>query len=251
MKTRIISKLEIKPPYVVKPIHFDGLEKKGLAYDLAQTYYNQGADEIFYIDVVASLYRRPIILEEVLNVSKTLFVPFCVGGGVKSLDDFSSLFLNGADKVVINTHALQSNPKLINEASQVFGRQSVVVNIEAKKNNESYECYTDGGRIKSGRKVLDWAKEAEDRGAGEILIQAIDKDGRQNGFDIDLISELVASISIPVIAASGAGTFDHIKTLLQHAKPSGVAISSALHNKLFTIEELKIYLNQNGFEASA
>jgi cyclase len=247
---RVIAKLEVKPPYVVKPIHFDGLKKKGFACEFAQEYFKQGADEILYIDVVASLFRRKIILEEISKVAEKIFIPFCVGGGVKTLDDFSYLFRNGADKVVVNTHVLQSAPHLINEASQLFGRQAVVVNIEAKKLNSFYECYSDGGRIASGRRVLDWAREVEDRGAGEILIQAIDNDGRERGFDIDLIAEVVDSVDIPVVAASGAGSFDHIKALLNYANPSGIAIASALHARHFTIEELKLYLRQNGFEVS-
>ena len=250
MKTRIIVKLDVKPPYVVKPVHFEGLRKIGLPVDLAKNYYEQGADEIMYIDIVASLYQREILFDEIEKTANELFIPFGVGGGVKTIDDFSKLFHSGADKVAINTYAVQENPEIINQAAEIFGNQAVVVNIEAKKWESNYECYTDCGRIQSGKDVIEWAKEVEKRGAGEIFLQCVDTDGRQNGFDIELARKVVESVNIPVVIASGAGKLEDIKELIEYAKPSGVAIASLLHYDKFTVKDIKKYLRDNGIEVS-
>lgn len=245
MKTRIIVKLDVKPPYVVKPIHFEGLRKIGLTVDLAKKYYEQGADEVMYIDIVASLYNRKILFDEIEKTANELFIPFGVGGGVRTIEDFSKLFHSGADKVAINTYAVQENSDIINEAAKIFGNQAVVVNIEAKKWGNQYECYTDCGRIQSNKDVIEWAKEVEQRGAGEILLQCVDCDGRQKGFDLELAKKVVDSVNIPVVVASGAGSLDDIKELISFVKPSGVAISSLLHYDKVTIKDIKDYINDN------
>ena len=250
MRTRLIAKLDVKPPYVVKPVHFEGLRKIGLPTDLAKKYYEQGADEVMYIDIVASLYQREILFNEIEETANELFIPFGVGGGVKTIEDFSKLFHCGADKVAINTYAVQENPEIINQAAEIFGNQAVVVNIEAKKWDNWYECYTDCGRIQSGKNVIEWAKEVEQRGAGEIFLQCVDNDGRQRGFDIELAKQVVNSVNIPVIVASGAGKLDDIKELIEYAKPSGVAIASLLHYDKYTIKDIKDYLKSNGIEVS-
>lgn len=250
MKTRIIAKLDVKPPFVVKPVHFEGLRQVGKPTELAKKYYEQGADEIMYIDIVASLYQREILLNEIEQTANELFIPFGVGGGVKTIDDFSKLFHAGADKVVINTHAVQENPDIINQAAEIFGNQAVVVNIEAKRWDNWWECYTDCGRIQSGRNVMEWVKEVEQRGAGEILLQSVDHDGRRKGFDIELAQQVVEKVNIPVVIASGAGSLEDIKNLIEIAKPSGVAIASLLHYNQFTIKDIKAYLMSNGIEVS-
>lgn len=247
---RIIVKLDVKPPYVVKPIHFEGLRKIGLPVDLAKKYYEQGADEVLYIDIVASLYQRGILFDEIEKTANELFIPFGVGGGVKTIEDFSKLFHSGADKVTINTYALQDNPEIINRAAEIFGNQAVVVNIEAKKWDEFYECFTDCGRIQSGKDVIIWAKEAESRGAGEILLQCIDNDGRRRGFDLDLAKKVVESVNIPVVVSSGAGGLEDIKQVIEYAKPSGVAIASSLHYDAYTIKDIKEYLMKNNIAVS-
>ncbi|NCD13028.1 MAG: imidazole glycerol phosphate synthase subunit HisF [Epsilonproteobacteria bacterium] len=250
MRTRIIVKLDVKPPYVVKPVHFEGLRKIGLPVDLAKKYYNQGADEVMYIDIVASLYQREILFDEIEKTANELFIPFGVGGGIKTIEDISKLFHSGADKVAINTYAVQENSEILNEAAQIFGNQAVVVNIEAKKWDDWYECYTDCGRIRSGRNVIEWAKEVEARGAGEIFLQCVDTDGRQRGFDIELSKQVVDSVNIPVVVASGAGKLEDIKELIEYARPSGVALSSLLHYDKYTIKDIKEYLRSNGIEVS-
>ena len=250
MKTRIIAKLDVKPPYVVKPVHFEGLRKIGSPSELAKKYYDQGADEVMYIDIVSSLYQRDIIFDEIEKTANELFIPFGVGGAVRSIEDFSKLFHIGADKVAINTYAVQENPDIINKAAEIFGNQAVVVNIEAKKWDKHWECYTDCGRIQSGRDVLEWAKEVEQRGAGEILLQSVDKDGRNRGFDLELCKTIVDLVDIPVVVASGAGTLEDIKKVIEYAKPSGVAIASLLHYDKFNINDIKEYLRNNGIEVS-
>ena len=217
---------------------------------MAKKYYQQGADEVIYIDTVASLYQREILFNEVEKTASELFIPFGVGGGVKTLEDFSKLFNYGADKVAINTYAVQENPEIINQAAQIFGNQAIIVNIEAKKWEKYYECYTDCGRIQSGKNVIDWVKEVESRGAGEIFLQCVDRDGRQNGFDIKLAKKVVESVKIPVVVASGAGNLENIKELINYSKPSGIAVASILHYDKFSIKEIKDYLRKNKIEVS-
>jgi cyclase len=244
MLTRIIARLDVKPPFVVKPVHFEGLRKIGTPEDLAMKYYEQGADEILYIDIVASLYRRKILLDLIKNTANEIFIPFAAGGGVRSIDDFSSLLHQGVDKVVINTYALQNNPKIIEDAANIFGSQAVVVQIDAKKWSGYYEAYSDCGRIRSSRDVLTWAQQAEKLGAGEILLSSVDQDGRKRGFDLNLVKEVVDGIDIPVIAGSGAGSLEDIKDLINYAKPSAVAVGSILHYNEVTIREIKRYLTR-------
>jgi cyclase len=217
---------------------------------MARKYYEQGADELFYIDIVASLYQREILYRPIEESANELFIPFAVGGGVRSVEDCSTLFHKGADKVVINTYAVQEDSTIINKMAEIFGNQAIVVNIEAKRWNNHWECYTDCGRIQSGKDVLEWVKEVEERGAGEILLQSVDHDGRQRGFDLELSKSVVNSVKIPVVIASGAGNLEDIKELIEYAKPSGVAIATLLHYDKYTISDIKKYLRENGIEVS-
>ena len=217
---------------------------------MAKKYYDQGADELVYIDIVSSLYQRNIIFDEIEKTANELFIPFSVGGAVRSIDDFSKLFHIGADKVAINTYAVQENPDIIDNAAKIFGNQAVVVNIEAKKWGDYWECYTDCGRMQSGKNVLEWAKEVEDRGAGEILLQSVDSDGRNRGFDLELCKKVVELVGIPVVVSSGAGSLEDIKKVIEYAKPSGVAIASLLHYDKNTIKDIKDYLRKNNIEVS-
>jgi len=250
MITRIIAKLDVKPPYVVKPVHFEGLRKIDIPKNLAKKYYDQGADEVMYIDIVASLYRREILFEQIEETANELFIPFGVGGGVKTIDDFSKLIHIGADKVLINTYALQEDNKIIKNAAEIFGNQAIVVNIEAKKLEKTWECYTDCGRIQTGKDVIEWAKEVEQNGAGEILLQSVDHDGRRKGFDLELSKKVVESVNIPVVVCSGANSLENIKEVIEYAKPSGVAIASLLHYDQVTINDIKQYLKNHGIEVS-
>ena len=213
-------------------------------------YYLEGADEVFYIDIVSSLYQRNILFEEVEKAANELFIPFGVGGAIRSVDDISKLFHLGADKVAINTYVVQEDASLINRAAEIFGNQAIVVNIEAKRWNSWWECYTDCGRIRSGKDVIAWAKEAEERGAGEILLQSVDQDGRRRGFDLELCKQVVNAVDIPVVVASGAGTLEDIREVVEYASPSGVAVASLLHYDIASIGEIKRYLNESGIEVS-
>ena len=251
MKVRIIAKLDVKPPNVVKPVYFEGLKVIDTPENLAEKYYLQSVDEIFYIDIVASLYRREILYDNIKKTSKELFVPLTVGGGIQSIEDCSKLFHSGADKILINTHAINQNEEIINQAAEIFGNQSIVLNIEAKKIGNEWECYTDCGRIPSGRKVIDWVKEAEKRGVGEILLQSVDADGSQKGFDLELAKKIVEVTDVPVVVSSGAGSLEDIKNLIEYAKPSGVAIASLLHYDKSDISEIKKYLIDNKIEVSS
>lgn len=241
---RIIAKLDVKPPFVVKPVHFDGLRKIGEPHSLAEYYYEQGADEIFYIDIVASLYQREVLFDDVRRAASNVFVPFAAGGGVRSLDDMSRLFHCGADKIVLNTFALQQDPGLITQAAHLFGSQSVVVNIEAKQWDGWWECYSDCGRIRSGKDVLSWVDEAQDLGAGEILLQSVDRDGRKCGFDIDLITRVKERISIPLVAASGAGSLEDIREVYRQSAPDAIALASVLHYGTCDIAAVKSMLKE-------
>ncbi len=243
---RIIARLDVKPPYVVKPVHYEGLRKIGKPKELALKYYRQGADEIIYIDIVSSLYQREILLDEIKEASEDIFVPFGVGGGVESIDDFSKLFHYGADKVIINTNAIK-NTNIIDEASKIFGSQAVVVSIQAKKWDKNFECYTDCGRIPSGKDVIEWVNEIQDRGAGEIILSSIDCDGRQRGFELELIDKVINNSKVPIIVGSGAGNLEHILEVTK-LKPDGIAIASMLHYDKTTITEIREYLIKNGVE---
>jgi len=246
MPLRIIARLDVKPPYVVKPVHFDGLRKIGTPADLALKYYDQGADEILYIDIVSSLYQRPLLLDQICKTSRELYIPFAAGGGVKTVEDFESLLHNGVDKVVINTFALQQDPQIIRKAAEIFGSQAVVVHIVAKKWQDWWECYSDCGRIRSGKDAIAWAQEVEELGAGELIVSSVDTDGRKRGFDIELISRIVENTTIPVIAASGAGSLEHIRDMVISANPDAVAVGSLLHYNNATIGTIKQYMKDNG-----
>ena len=236
---RIIAKLDGKPPYIVKPIHFEGLKKIGNPESLALKYYEEGADEILYIDIVASLYQRDPIFKEVESIAKNIFVPLAVGGGINSIDHISRMFHCGADKISLNTFPLQHDAKIIDQAARKFGSQAIMISIEAKKHDNWWECYSDCGREQSGINVLNWAKEVEERGAGEILIQSVDKDGKRSGFDIELIKSIKDQVKIPIIAASGAGSIDDIVNLMKFANPDAMAVSSILHYEIASIKEIK------------
>jgi cyclase len=250
MPLRIIARLDVKPSYVVKPVHFEGLRKTGKPEALAQKYYEQGADEIFYLDIVASLYQRKILFEGITQTAHNLYIPFAAGGGIKTTNDFGQLLHSGVDKVVINTFALQQDPKIIERAAMIFGSQAVVVHIEAKRWNGWWECYSDCGRIRSGKDVLEWVKEVQDLGAGEILLSSVDMDGRRRGFDTGLIKEVVNAVRIPVVAASGAGTLEHIRNMMLESKPDAVALASILHYNIATVNGIKQYLHDSGIEVT-
>lgn len=238
-RTRIIAKLEIKSEYVVKPIFFEGLKKIGDPIKIAKKYYNDGIDEMIIIDIVSSLYRRPINFKQLKEISKNIFIPITYGGGIKNLKDIENCLKNGADKVSINTHSINSNGKLIERASKEFGSQCIISNIEAKKIENEWFCYTDGGRINSGIRIQDWIKNIQEKNVGEIFVQSIDHDGFTDGPDYKLIEYLKNKIKVPFIIGSGFRSYEHLKRVKKIINSDAVCFSSALHHKDLNIKKIK------------
>jgi imidazole glycerol phosphate synthase glutamine amidotransferase subunit len=247
-KVRVIARLDVKGPNVIKGIQFECLRVMGKPGALAEEYYMQGADEIIYIDIVASLYQRSNLLDIVRRASEKIFIPITAGGGVRTIEDIRDLLKAGADKVAINTAATK-NPNLITEAARAFGSQCIVGSIEAKKIGENkWEAYTDNGRQSTGLDVLEWAKKLEQLGAGEILLTAVDLDGTKKGLDLELIQKVSALVSIPVIASGGVGKIDDIATCFKTAQVDGVAIGTLLHYHKTGISEIKEVLGKEGID---
>ncbi len=242
---RIIPRLDIKGPNLVKGIHFEGLRVLGKPWDFAFKYYKEGADELLYMDVVASLYERNSFLDIVDATAKKIFVPFTVGGGIRTIEDIKKLLRRGADKVAINTAAVR-NPCFISEAANIFGSQCIVVSIEAKRGpHGTYEAMTDYGRERSEKDVFLWAKEAVELGAGELLITSVDRDGTGNGFDLELIRKIATSVSVPVIAAGGAGSAEHVLQVIKEGRADAVASASIFHYLEYQCDEDKFQTEGN------
>ncbi|MBZ0092118.1 MAG: imidazole glycerol phosphate synthase cyclase subunit [Sulfuricellaceae bacterium] len=245
---RVIPRLDIKGPNLIKPISFEGLRVLGAPEDFARKYYEGGADELLFMDTVASLYQRGQFIDIINRVASEVFIPIIVCGGVRSLDDMEVLLRNGADKIGINTAAIK-DPSLITRGAEAYGKQCMVVSIEAKRVGASiWECYTDNGREKTGLDVAQWAMQAESRGAGEILVTSVDKDGTRSGFDVELVRSIREAVSVPVIASGGAGKVADIVQLLTDANPSAVCVGSMLHYGLATMQTLKASLAQEGVQ---
>lgn len=247
-KIRIIPRLDIKGPNLIKGVHLEGLRIIGEPSQFAQKYYQDGADEMIYIDSVASLYERNNILAIVKETANEIFIPLTVGGGIRTLDDAYSALRSGADKVAINTAAIR-NPHLITNIADDFGTQCVVISIEAKQTDErKWECYVDNGREKTGIDVIEWVKKIQDLGAGEILLTSIDNEGTKKGFDIPLVSEVMKIAKIPVIASGGMGTLDHLIELVNETDVNAIAVASVLHYNLFTLSDIHRTVSKLGFE---
>ena len=228
-KIRIISRLDIKGPNLVKGIHLEGLRVMGKPETFAKFYYENGADELFFQDTVASLYERNSLHEIISMTARQIFIPLTVGGGLRTIEDIRDVLRAGADKVAINTAAIK-NPQLIREAANRFGSSTIVVAIEAiRQPNGEYLAYTDNGREHTGIEVVQWAQKAEQLGAGEIVITSVDKEGTGEGFDIELTSKVANAVTIPVIAHGGTGSPQHVEEVLKSAKADAVAIASILH----------------------
>ncbi len=240
LKNRIIPCLDVKNGRVVKGINFVDLKDAGDPVEQAKIYSDGGADEICFLDITASNENRDTIYEVVEKTSKKCFVPLTVGGGVRSIEDINKLLNCGADKVSINTAAVQ-NPEVVVESSKKFGSQCIVVAMDAKKNGDIWEIFTHGGRNKTGINVLEFAKKMEKNGAGELLVTSMDKDGTQSGYDIELMKKISSSVNIPVIASGGVGTLDHLVDGIKSGA-NAVLAASIFHYGTFSIEEAKQYL---------
>lgn len=229
MSVRIIPRLDIKGPNVVKGVHLEGLRVVGLPEFFAPQYYADGADELIYLDTVASLYGRNNLSDIVSRAAKHIYIPLTVGGGIRSVQDIQQLLRSGADKVAINTAAIK-NPQLIREGARAFGSQCIVLYVEAKQRGVGkYECLTDNARERTGLDVFDWVRAAVELGAGEILLTSVDREGTGKGYDIELIAKVSEMVGVPVIASGGAGHQGHIKSVIAEGKADAVCAASVFH----------------------
>jgi imidazole glycerol-phosphate synthase subunit HisF len=236
---RLIARLDIKGPNLIKGVHLEGLRVIGDPQAYARRYYEQGADELIYIDIVASLYGRSKLTEIVRRAAHDVFVPMTVGGGIRDVDDVRDLLRAGADKVAINTAAVR-RPELITEVSRRFGSQCMVLSIEAKQQAPGHwEVYTDCGRERSGVDVVQWARRGVALGAGEILVTSIDREGTRKGFDTDLTRAVADAVQVPVIASGGYGETAHLDTVVREGHADAVAFADALHYQRTSLPALR------------
>ena len=242
---RIIPCLDISNGRVVKGVNFENLKDAGCPIEISKLYNSLGADEICFLDITASIEKRSLLFDMIRKISEQIFIPLTVGGGISTKKDVRELLNSGADKISINSSAV-NNPNLILELSTNFGSQCIVVAIDAKKNKKkSWEVYTHGGRNSTGLDVLTWCKKVEQLGAGEILLTSMDKDGTKNGFDNELLSEVSKIVNIPVIASGGVGSLEHFLQGVLLGKADALLAASVFHYKLLSIKEVKEYLLKN------
>ena len=242
---RIIPCLDVKDGRVVKGVNFVGLVDAGDPVEIAKRYNEEGADELCFLDITASHLERDTIVDVVERVARELFIPLTVGGGIRTIDDISRLLNVGCDKISLNSAAIK-NPNLIDEAANKFGSQCVVVAIDAKRTGEGYSVFINGGRLDTGKDALAWAKEAQERGAGEILLTSMDCDGVKNGFELNL-TRIFSELDIPVIASGGAGKMEHFKDAFLAGADACLA-ASIFHFREIEIKALKTYLQEQGIE---
>lgn len=253
---RIIPCLDVDKGRVVKGIHFKDIRDAGNPVELAKHYSNDCADELVFLDITASEEHRATMVEVVKSVARAIDIPFTVGGGIRSMDDARAILLAGADKVSVNTAAVK-NPSLITELKDVFGKQCVVVAIDAKRSIRDggeekrkifYEVYIYGGKRPTGMDAVEWAKRAESLGAGELLLTSIDKDGTKDGYDLELTAQVCKAVNIPVIASGGAGSPEHMLALFRSTGADAALAASIFHYGEYTVRDVKRYLKDNGVE---
>lgn len=238
-KIRLIPRLDIKGPNVIKGIHLEGLRVMGDPQEFARRYYEQGADELLYVDVVASLYGRNSLHDIIQRAARDVFVPLTVTGGIRSVDDVRKILRAGADKIGINTEATK-RPELIREVSRMFGSQCMVLSIEAKCIAPGrWEVYTDNGREKTGLDVVEWAQRGVELGAGEILLTSVDREGTREGFDIELVAAVSKVVPVPVIASGGMGRLDDVATVVRAGAADAVAMADMLHYGRTSVGEIR------------
>ena len=244
---RIIPRLDIKGPNLIKGVQLEGLRVVGDPHEFALRYYQQGADELIYMDIVASLYERNNLSDIIKRAADQIFIPITVGGGIRSIDDAKNILRSGADKVAINTAAMK-RPELITELAQNFGSQAVVLSVEAKKQpNGTWEAFTDNGRERTGRDVVAWIEQAVSFGAGEILLTSVDREGMRKGFDVELIEQVSKIIPVPLIVSGGMGQFSHFEDAVLKGQADAIAIADMLHYERTSIADIRQSANQAGF----
>lgn len=244
---RIIPCLDVNNGRVVKGVNFVNLTDAGDPVEIAAAYDAAGADELVFLDITASSDGRNTVVDMVRRVAEKVFIPFTVGGGIRTVEDFRAILREGADKVSVNSAAIK-RPELIKEAAEIFGSQCVVVAIDAKRREpfDGWNIYLNGGRVDTGMDAIEWAKKAESLGAGEILLTSMDCDGTKNGYDIELTRQISEAVSIPVIASGGAGKLEHFKDAVTEGKADAVLAASLFHFKELEINEVKEYLRKEG-----
>ncbi|MEO0620205.1 MAG: imidazole glycerol phosphate synthase cyclase subunit [Pseudomonadota bacterium] len=237
---RLIARMDIKAPNLIKGIQLEGLRVIGDPNAYALKYYEAGADEIIYMDIVASLYERNSLMDIVEATTQDVFVPITVGGGVRSIDDIRELLRAGADKVAINTAAV-ARPEFISEGAQIFGAQCMVLSIEAKRraNGDGWEAYTDNGREHTGLDAVEWAARCVELGAGEIMVTSVDQEGTRKGFDVELVRAISEAASVPVIASGGMGSVEHLITVVEEGDCNAVAMADILHYDRMSLPEIR------------
>jgi cyclase len=243
LNKRIIPCLDVKDGRVVKGVNFVDLKDAGDPVDCAKAYDQAGADELVFLDITASHEKRKIFIEVVQKTAECVFMPLTVGGGISNVIDIRALLNAGADKVSMNTSAV-NEPGLIRQASNMFGTQCIVVAIDAKRVGNRWEVFTHGGRTPTGRDVIEWAKQAQTLGAGEILLTSMDADGTKNGFDLALTKAVAAAVNIPVIASGGAGSLEHFYQVFAEAGADAALAASVFHYGEISIPEVKTFLRQ-------
>ncbi len=249
-KLRVIPRLDIKGPNLVKGVHLEGLRVLGVPAHFARHYYQQGADELLYVDIVASLYGRNSLLDIVEQTAQEIFIPLTVAGGLRSLDDIRKTLCAGADKIAINTAAVR-RPEFIREAASKFGSSTIVLSIEAlKRPDGTYEAYTDNGRERTGLDAFEWAGRGVELGAGEVLVTSVDREGTGLGFDLELARRIAESVPVPVMASGGAATVEHVRQAAVRGKVQAVALASMLHYHFLrhnSVDQTQTDLNQSPF----
>ena len=248
MKTnRIIARLDINNEFVVKGKFLEGLRKVGKPNELALKYYDQGIDEIIFLDAVASLYDRNSLINILSKACKEVFIPITIGGGIKSISDIENLLQTGADKVAVNS-AIFDNPKLITESVKRFGSQAIVGSLVCRKHRYSWEAFRDNAKHRTNKNAIEWAKVLEDSGVGEIMVSSIDSDGLMKGFDLELVKSISDITKIPIIASGGAGNSNHIASVINDSKCDAVAVGSLLHYEIESVEQIKLKLKKQNIK---
>ncbi len=245
LAARIIPCLDVDNGRVVKGVKFKNIRDAGDPVELAGEYNSQGADELVFLDIGASYKSRQILVEVVKAVSKQVFIPLSVGGGLRTVEDMRMVLSAGADKVALCTSALKE-PELISKGAEAFGSQCIVLSIDAKKRGGSWNAFTHGGRKDAGKDAVGWAKQGEELGAGEILLNSMDKDGTGEGYDLDLTRTVVEAVNVPVIASGGAGNLQQMVDAVKRGRADAVLLASLLHYGRFTINEIKEYMKDKG-----
>ncbi len=250
LSRRVVVCLDVKDGRVVKGIEFESLRDVGDPVELALRYEAEGADEIVFLDISATSDSRPTILDVATRTAEGLFIPLTIGGGIRSADDVGKTLRAGADKVSINSAAV-SNPSILTESAGRFGSQCVVASIDAKKEGTGWVVYTAGGRVRTDLGAVTWAVECVRRGAGEILLTSIDRDGTRNGYDLELTRRVTESVGVPVIASGGAGKASHIVDVLREGGADAALVAGILHDGQITVEEIKLELGAAGLHVRA